>query len=61
MLKSPNNMEEIQLSRLEVNRKSNKPKEKEYNNNKIIIFVMLLRKVLTNKMRLKKFESILYY
>jgi len=38
MLKSPNNQEEIQLSRLEDNRKSNKTKEKEYNNNKIIIF-----------------------
>ena len=44
MLKSPNNQEEIQLSRLEDNRdnrKSNKTKEKEYNNNKIIIFLEL--------------------
>ena len=39
MLKSPNNQEEIQLSRLEDNRKSNKPKEKEHNKNKIIIFL----------------------
>jgi len=39
MLKSPNNQEEIQLSRLEDNRKTNKSKEKEYNNNKIIIFL----------------------
>ena len=38
MLKFPNNQEEIQLSRLEDNRMSNKTKEKEYNNKRIIIF-----------------------